>query len=243
MVSKSEVINYAHTLVGNGVDYDGWFGMQCVDLIEQLDSKFWGDHELSGDAIDYMSNRMPKGQVRYRKGQTQIQEGDYAIWQFGPNDPYGHIGLVIRVDSNSVTCIEQNVDGAPVGVGGPARIKTRNLDFLVGFIRPPYSDNGKLKPVSKWVRIPEMGSFTSNIDENIYIRRGAPSTQASYAKDSSGKPVWYSKGETVNYDSYVINEGYVWISYIGDSGERNYIATGEWDETTGRRKNVWGTFV
>jgi len=31
----------------------------------------------------------------------------------------------------------------------------------------------------------------------------------------------------INYYSYCIAEGYVWISYIGASGIRNYVATGE----------------
>jgi hypothetical protein len=39
----------------------------------------------------------------------------------------------------------------------------------------------------------------------------------------------------------VINEGYVWISYISYSGVRSYIATGEW--SGGRRKGAaWGIF-
>ena len=244
MPTVSEVINYAKTLVGGGVDYDKWYGMQCIDLIEHLDSKFWNDHALSGNAIDYMSNRMPAGQKRYRKGEAQIQPGDYAIWQWGPSDIYGHIGLVIAVQGRSITSIEQNVDGAPVGVGGPARVKTRNDDFLVGFIRPPYTpDAASDAKVAEhnWTRVPETGTFTSTIDSKIYIRSGKPSRSADYAKGSDGQPVWYEKGQSVKYDSYVINEGYVWISYIGGSGQRNYIATGEWEGGC-RKGPTWGTF-
>lgn len=242
--SIEEVVLYSKTLVGGGVDYDGWYGMQCVDLIEHLDSKFWNDHALSGNAIDYMSNRLPAGHKRFKKGEAQIQIGDYAIWHWGSNDIYGHIGYVTAVDGNNITSVEQNVDGAPVGVGGPARIRTRNDYYLVAFIRPSYSDNPEAAQRvanHNWTRIPETGTFTSTIDDNIYIRRGAPSKSAPYAKTNSGETVWYTKGQSVNYDSYVISEGYIWISYIGaESGERNFIATGEWNGH--QRTSTWGTF-
>ncbi|MEG2786463.1 MAG: N-acetylmuramoyl-L-alanine amidase [Romboutsia sp.] len=34
----------------------------------------------------------------------------------------------------------------------------------------------------------------------------------------------YSRGESVNYDYYVDNDGYRWISWIGGSGKRRYMA-------------------
>ena len=240
--TKSQVIDHVKTLVGGSVDYDGWYGAQCVDLIGHIMQKFCGFTPW-GDAIDYMSNAMPPGATRH-KGSSGILPGDIPIWKFGHSDPYGHIGFCTAVESNSTTCVEQNVDGAPVGVGGPARIRTRNFDYLVGYIRLPY----KAEPVSdakvaehNWTRVPEKGTFTSTINDKIYIRRGVPSRSADYAKGSDGQPVWYSKGESLGYDSYVINEGYVWISYIGGSGQRNYIATGEW---AGGRRNgpAWGIF-
>lgn len=36
----------------------------------------------------------------------------------------------------------------------------------------------------------------------------------------------YEEGDTVYFDSYVIFNGYHWISYIGGSGNRRYVATG-----------------
>ena len=55
--------------------------------------------------------------------------------------------------------------------------------------------------------------------------REKPSTSSKYF-DS------YSAGQTVNYDSTVENEGRLWISYIGGSGNRRYCCArdddGEW---------------
>ena len=46
----------------------------------------------------------------------------------------------------------------------------------------------------------------------------------------------YDKGESVKYDSYIDNEGYRWISYVGKSGNRNYIARRKLDNS-----QVFGT--
>lgn len=241
--TKSEVIEYVKSLVGGGVDYDGAFGMQCVDLPAHLMQKFC-NFTPWGNAIDYMSNALPPGAQRFSKGDTDIQPGDIAIWLWGDWDVFGHIGFVTAVDGRSITSVEQNVDGAPVGVGGPARIQTRLDDCLVGFIRLPYSSDPETDAnVEKhnYTRVPETGTFTSTIDEHIYIRMGEPSTSAPYAKDENGDTVWYDKGMSVDYDSYVINEGYVWISYVGESGNRNYIATGPHNGQA-RSSKPWGVF-
>lgn len=46
----------------------------------------------------------------------------------------------------------------------------------------------------------------------------------------------YSKGQTFNYDGYVVADGYVWLSYVSYSGVRRYVAEGPND---GNDANVW----
>ncbi|WP_338630559.1 N-acetylmuramoyl-L-alanine amidase [Clostridium baratii] len=68
---------------------------------------------------------------------------------------------------------------------------------------------------SNYKLIPQRGRCTVIVDElNI---REKPSTNSK----AVGK---YRKGELVNYDYYVDNEGYRWISWIGASGNRRYMA-------------------
>lgn len=50
----------------------------------------------------------------------------------------------------------------------------------------------------------------------------------------------YSKGQVINYDSYCITNGHVWISYIGASGKRRYVATGEF--VNGANNCAFGSF-
>lgn len=54
--------------------------------------------------------------------------------------------------------------------------------------------------------------------------------------DESGIVAVYGKGQTFNYDSFVVADGYVWLSYVSFSGVRRYVAEGPND---GNDNNVW----
>ena len=102
---------------------------------------------------------------------------------------------------------------------------SRDDTYLVGFIRPSYDSS------EEWTRIPENGYFTVEV----------PSINVRVKPSKLGKIVnTYYKGERVYYDSYVIKEGFVWISYISYSKERHYLATGTHDGS--KRTSTWGTF-
>ena len=59
--------------------------------------------------------------------------------------------------------------------------------------------------------------------------RTAPSTTAPIVAQ-------YGVDQTFNYDSYIITDGYVWLSYMSVSGTRHYVAEGPND---GNEANVW----
>lgn len=63
-------------------------------------------------------------------------------------------------------------------------------------------------------RIKEIGTFYPNTTVNV---RDYPGTKGNVVAR-------YTAGESVNYDSYVINDGYIWLSYIAGSGSRRYVA-------------------
>jgi len=89
----------------------------------------------------------------------------------------------------------------------------------------------KSKPKSSGIKwYAEKGTFTANETINV---RDKPST--------NGKVVaQYKKGQSVIYDKFCHNGGYVWISYISNSGKRRYMATG--NSKNGKRTSYWGTF-
>lgn len=223
MASQQIMVNWAKNNVYKWIDMDGMYGAQCVDLIIAY-VKTFANFQIYGNAIDYLTNSIPSGWKRYYKGDTNIAPGDIAIWHWGSWDKYGHVGIVIKVNKGLITSVEQNVDGSPEQ-GGVARIMSRDDTCLAGFIRPSYDSN------EDWTRVDENGKFTVTV----------PAINVRTKPSISGEIVSsYSEGEVVYYDSYVIKEGFVWISYISYSNERRYMAVGSHDGT--RRLSSWGEF-
>ena len=223
MASQQIMVNWAKNNVYKWIDMDGMYGAQCVDLIMAY-VKTFADFQIYGNAIDYLTNSIPSGWKRYYKGDAEIAPGDIAIWHWGSWDKYGHVGIVIEVNNELITSVEQNVDGTPEQ-GGVARIMSRDDTCLAGFIRPSYDSN------EDWTRVDENGKFTVTV----------PAINVRTKPSISGEIVSsYSEGEVVYYDSYVIKEGFIWISYISYSNERRYMAVGSHDGT--RRLSSWGEF-
>lgn len=71
-------------------------------------------------------------------------------------------------------------------------------------------------------RVPQQGTYRANF--NMKIRR-APSLNGEVAGT-------FSAGATQHYDSYVDNEGIRWVSWVGASGHRNYVARRKLDNST-----------
>lgn len=70
---------------------------------------------------------------------------------------------------------------------------------------------------------------TATVIVDVLNVRNDPSTaNAAVAK--------YTKGQSFNYDGFIIANGFVWLSYISWSGQRRYIAEGPSD---GNKNNVY----
>lgn len=79
-------------------------------------------------------------------------------------------------------------------------------------------------------RIARKGTFHVTVE--MLNVRDSPDTK-------KGKIVaTYKKNGSFNYDSYIVINGYVWLSYVSDTNQRRYVAEGPYD---GNPKNVYGT--
>lgn len=235
-MKQKDLINYLRSLEGQRIDHDGYYGSQCVDLPMHIFSKFFNFRPW-GNAIDYLTNAMPIGAKREVANGKNLDliPGDLIVYQNGSSDKYGHVGFLLSKNGNTITCLEQNVDGNwdYLTVGGPARIKTRVINgYLVGRIRLPLEIDEETNNYD-WTRRKEIGTFTLTVDAlNV---RNMPNTKNNI-------PVaQYEKGDLINYDSYTVANGYVWISYISNSGIRRYVAVREIDDN-GRFVETFGTF-
>lgn len=118
-----------------------------------------------------------------------------------------NVGMWQYTDKGSIPGIQgSSVDLDYARVDFAKDIRNRHLNNI---------DNSNPAPKPSYKLIPQSGTCTVLVDE-LMIRE-KPSTNSK----SVGS---YNKGESVIYDYYVDNEGYRWISWIGASGKRRYMA-------------------
>ena len=211
--------------LGVGVDQDGAYGTQCVDLPNYLSVKYFGK-ALWGNAIDLLDSAKALGyRVEYNEaGNLDSRPKAGAIFVMDTTyiygHPFGHTGIVIEdSDGYTMKTIEQNVDGNAdsLYVGGPARYRERNFDGIVGWFYFPTDDlEGEATSVSELQSLPTVRVYTVGVEKlNI---RNAPSLNSEVVGT-------YEKGEEFNYMEFCYAEGYEWLSYISNSGERRYAAS------------------
>ena len=240
MVRTSEIVNEAERIanLGIGVDQDGAYGTQCVDLPNYLSVLFFGK-ALWGNAIDLLNSAAALGYtVEYneagnldskpRAGAVFVMDTTYIY-----GHPFGHTGVVTRdSDGYTMKTIEQNIDGNAdsLYVGGPARYNERNFNGIVGWFYFPTDDTaaGEVALKTDLQSLPTVRVYTVGVDKlNI---RNAPSLNSEVVGT-------YENGEEFNYMDFCYAEGYEWLSYISNSGERRYVAS--MNTETGETFGTW----
>ena len=209
----NEFIN--HVKIICGIDTDGVYGKQCMDLYNYYCKQVLG---LSGNtgapcAKQILNNSYVMQNVERINNYPEFvpQKGDIAVWTGGT---YGHVAICLGVgDVNTFKTIDQN------WVAQKLTEETHNYTYMspIVFLRPKNQEN-----IKEGERIAQIGTFTSSVD-NLNVRR-SPSLSGQVVAQ-------YNKGESVKYDSYIDSEGYRWISYIGKSGNRNYVARRKLDNS------------
>jgi len=162
--------------------------------------------------------------------------GGIMVWQkgstLGGNDGAGHVAIVERIDSaNQIFTSESNWGGTAFynsirtnsnGKWGAGA----NYRFRGCIVNPAVNTNNNNNN-GNWKIVPQNATFTSSVN-GLRIRR-SPSL--------SGQVVGtYDKGQSLRYDGYVDNDGIRWVTYIGKSGHRNYVARRKLDNS-----KIYGT--
>lgn len=251
MATLNDILGYAESLANQGVgaDADGAYGTQCVDLPNSISINFFG-RALWGNAIDLLNSARDAGyEVEYnevgnmdskpRAGAVFVTDTTYLY-----GHPYGHTGLVIEdSDGYTMRTIEQNIDGNAdsLYVGGPARYNIRNFDGIVGwFYFPVDGQSTQVEAITPSEPLtvdssgfnPETGTFTVEVSA-LNVRASAGLAGEIVAV--------YTAGQVINYDGWLDNDGYIWITYIAGSGNRRYVAVGQ--SENGKRINSFGSFA
>ena len=112
--SQAEAVAWANAQIGQGLDYDGAYGNQCVDLIAYY-YQYLGTSTPGGNAEAYRYNTLPAGWTRV----SSPQLGDIAVWKPGytygaySTSGYGHVGIVTGVSGSQITVVNQNFANTP----------------------------------------------------------------------------------------------------------------------------------
>ena len=245
MATTNDVILFAENLanVGVGTDADGAWGTQCVDLPNSISINFFGK-ALWGNAIDLLNSAASLGyEVEYNEaGNMDSKPRTSAVFVMDTTyiygHEYGHTGLVIEdSDGYTMKTIEQNIDGNAdsLYIGGPARYNTRNFDGVVGWFYFP-TDDTDYQPA------PTISSGDGSIHEEagtFTVEVSALNVRSAAGLDAEIVAV-YTAGQEINYDGWCDKDGYIWVTYIGGSGNRRYVAVGQ--SKDGQRITDFGSF-
>ncbi|MCQ9212295.1 MULTISPECIES: PlySs2 family phage lysin [unclassified Streptococcus] len=246
MATVNEALNNVRALVGSGQPIGNG---ECYALASYYERIISPDATVGlGAGVGYVSGaigdtiKAANIGTSYNwsaNGWNVSTSGLFQVGQIVTTKPtadniYGHVVIVEAVNGDQLTILEQNYGGKRY----PARnyySASAYKQNVAHYITPPGSVGEVRSAVPNGVarQYAESGMMTVTVDA-INVRR-APNTSGEIVAQ-------YKKGQTIKYDLVIIDlNGFVWISYIGGSGKRNYVATGA-TKNGERFGSAWGTF-
>jgi hypothetical protein len=108
--------NFVKTYLGKKVDFDGYYGGQCVDLFRQYVKDVLDKPQPKGvqGAKDFWTNfstdaNLKNNFTKIPNSPTAVpQKGDVMIWDSWTGNNFGHVAIFLDGDVNSFTSLDQN---------------------------------------------------------------------------------------------------------------------------------------
>lgn len=198
------------------LDTNNLYPGQCVSLVQQYLYRVFGvAYKPRGNAKDFVP-------PNFKRVYSDPRPGDVIVYGAGYGNGYGHIGLI----DDRGYFLDQNGDK-------PGKVNARKVPYnnIKAIYRPnrafTIKTPKKKNPIVVNKRVARKGTATVLVNV-LFVRPTASLDKKPVAS--------YAKGEKFKYDSYIIKNGFVWLSYIAKSGKRRYVAEGPYD---GNRKNVY----
>lgn len=222
MILIKTIIDFLKSEVNKPHDVDGYFGSQCVDLINFYLKKFW-NILLGGNAIDLLNSAKAKGMtVIYNAPGVNPKAGDIFVMEV-PYHQFGHTGIVLEdSDGYTIKTLEQNIDGNADALtnGAPARFNERDFTGVIGWIRPSNIDYGN----------ENKATYT---EDTTYLRQTPQVGVAPYRQvhaHSTGNPTSKASGEATYMANKDLNSGfYTHVVGNGKVYQTAYVGQGAWD--------------
>ena len=119
---------------GKGVDWDGYYGFQCVDLYRQYVKEVVGCPQSPGvtGAADIWDTYLKEYFDRIANTPEGVPtKGDIVIWSKNAGGGFGHVGIASVGDTNTFTSFDQNWP-----VGSVCHFQPHNYTNVLGWLRP-----------------------------------------------------------------------------------------------------------
>lgn len=219
-ITQKEAVAWIKQQKGTADDYDGVYGVQCVDLIKKY-FHYFGVKPMTGYAYQYSTKSIPSGFKRYKKGKfDSIQAGDILIWGkyvLSKYSEYGHVGIAVTGGKGEFKFMDYN--------GGfhndPGTIRKGKFSKVTAVIRPTFA-----KESDKTVKV----AFSSYKEHswadttNASIARTIQLTNATPQDISNIGVTLFDSGENAiagtsgTYKEESGNTVYVWFEANSDLG-------------------------
>lgn len=197
--------SWVNKYLGKRTDYDGVYGVQCVDLIDcyiekclGLKKGFWGNAKnwwTDRNSSSWIKKNFDFVTPKYKNG--ELKKGDIGIRTSGT---YGHIFVVYGPAANGkFKYYDQNATGN--GDKMTLREKAFSSSYINGILRPKNQSNLKeVTKVAKYGNAAMLSAQTTYADSDLTLKIG------SVSKGERVKQ--YDTGEGKPLIAYKTNNGY-----------------------------------
>lgn len=198
--------------IGRGRDFDGAYGVQCVDLVQYYNREVVGGARFWGNAKDIINQDGGGAYTIIKNVLGDVNQfpkaGSIAV--FGPSygGGVGHVGLVTSADGNTLTLLQCNDP-----LGSMPHMTTYGYRGLLGWLEPKNLD--QIAPAAMHVGTRKVKVLVSTL--NV---RNAPRLTAATAQ-----------GNTHDGNLHAGDEPDVLQLVTGDQYTLNGIVSNQWWET------------
>ena len=197
--TASEAVQWVKNQNGKALDYDGYYGAQCVDLIMYY-YKYLVGYNVSGNAVDYQWNDLPSGWYR----NSSPEAGAIVVWGAGAymgksghyaDGTYGHVGIVSNVNGGNIDYYDQN----SYQYGQTVGLHTGHAaNSAATYIHPGFVDES---PYAPWDNVYADGITETNAVLHAHVNPMQPSTSIGIQVSTSvnGLTLWCEDVGNTNF--------------------------------------------
>jgi len=133
-----------------GIDFDGRYGQQCMDLFHYYEMEVWNVDRLKVLRASSAYNAFKKGHKDYKKfiyKKGMVPEpGDVIFWD-DTLGPYGHVAIFITGGEHSFISFDQNYP-----IGSKSHQQQHNYKSVAGWLRFNELTKEEMKKLDDYIK-------------------------------------------------------------------------------------------